>query len=32
MSQKRQQFIGDMLAKGKKKEDIFSALDSLKAK
>ena len=32
MSQKRQQFISDMLAKGKKKEDIFSALDSLKAK
>lgn len=32
MSQKRQQFISDMLAKWKKKEDIFSALDSLKDK
>ena len=32
MSQKRQQFISDMLSKGKKKEDIFAALDNLKVK
>lgn len=32
ISQKRQQFISDMLAKWKKKEDIFSALNSLKEK
>jgi DNA-binding transcriptional regulator YhcF (GntR family) len=31
ISQKQDQFISDMLAQGKKKEDIFSALDSLKA-
>lgn len=32
ISKKRQTFISDMLAKGYKKESIFEALDSLKAK